>query len=74
MNCLIALSGGLDSVVLLDLLQKQRPEFSLRAVHVHHGLHPHAEQWANHCDMLCAQWEIPLDIVYVNIKKIGVKA
>lgn len=69
MNCLIALSGGLDSVVLLDLLQKQRPEFFLRAIHIHHGLHPHATQWVEHCKMLCAQWDIPLSIVYVKIKK-----
>lgn len=69
MNCLIALSGGLDSVVLLELLQKQHPEFSLRAIHVHHGLHPNATEWVRHCETLCAQWNVPLEIVYVNIKK-----
>ena len=43
----VGLSGGLDSVVLLDVLGHARDtiDFSLRAVHVHHGLSPHAEGW-----------------------------
>ncbi|MEX0372564.1 tRNA lysidine(34) synthetase TilS [Spiribacter roseus] len=43
----VAFSGGLDSTVLLHLAaQGQRP---VRAVHVHHGLQPAADDWAAHC-------------------------
>lgn len=45
----VGLSGGLDSVVLLHLAAqlRQRMACELSAVHVHHGLSPNADQWAN---------------------------
>ncbi len=44
----MALSGGLDSMVLLHacVAQGMAP---LTAIHVHHGLHPEAESWARLC-------------------------
>ncbi|MBN8770953.1 MAG: tRNA(Ile)-lysidine synthetase, partial [Thiobacillus sp.] len=41
----LALSGGLDSVALLHALLALRDlhPFELQAVHVHHGLSPHAD-------------------------------
>ncbi|AZN35931.1 tRNA lysidine(34) synthetase TilS [Iodobacter ciconiae] len=44
----VGLSGGLDSVVLLHLLATLRHSqlFVLRALHVHHGLSPNADAWA----------------------------
>ncbi len=49
----IALSGGLDSHVLLHLAARLRDSvpfpLSLRAVHVHHGMHPLASAWAMQC-------------------------
>ena len=51
----LALSGGLDSVVLLHALLTLRDfhPFTLQAVHVHHGLSPHADAWADFCAQLC---------------------
>ena len=49
---MIAFSGGLDSSVLLDTLARQRArgdQWSLHAVHVHHGLQPAADAWPEHC-------------------------
>ncbi|KPC52944.1 tRNA lysidine(34) synthetase TilS [Amantichitinum ursilacus] len=48
----VGLSGGVDSVVLLHLLARCAQAASgtiplrLSAVHVHHGLSPHADAWA----------------------------
>lgn len=58
----VALSGGLDSVVLLHLLFGLRDAFgfALSAVHVHHGLSPNADAWADFCGRLCAEWAVPL--------------
>jgi len=69
----VALSGGLDSVVLLDLLQRAREQrgFELAAVHVHHGLSPNADAWATHCQALCAALDVPLRIVRVSVKPEG---
>ena len=65
---LIALSGGLDSTVLLSLfakLRQKRPHLqplSIRAIHIHHGLSQNADNWAKHCQNLCDQFQIPLVI------------
>lgn len=55
----LALSGGLDSVVLLDLAVQYcaSREKSLRVIHVHHGLSANADQWAEHCLNMCRIYE-----------------
>ncbi|QPB42046.1 tRNA lysidine(34) synthetase TilS [Rodentibacter haemolyticus] len=71
-GCLIALSGGLDSGVLLSLFAKYRkkqPHFHLRAIHIHHGLSPNADSWAKHCQTLCDKFDISLIIEYVQIDR-----
>ncbi|SDZ99367.1 tRNA lysidine(34) synthetase TilS [Nitrosospira multiformis] len=65
----IALSGGVDSVVLLDLLvplasQMQLP---LSAVHVNHGISPNADKWSEFCRNLCQFRNIPLEIARVKV-------
>ena len=65
----LGLSGGLDSVALLHLLlalREQHP-FALRAVHVHHGLSPHADHWADFCARLCASHAVELSTHRVRI-------
>ncbi len=65
----VGLSGGLDSVVLLDLLQRAAPARPLSAVHVHHGLSPHADAWERHCAGLCAERGVPLDVAHVRVER-----
>jgi tRNA(Ile)-lysidine synthase len=69
----VGLSGGVDSVVLLDLLRAAAPRigFRLAAVHVHHGLSPHADDWARFCRDLCRQWGVPLAVRRVKVEKRG---
>jgi tRNA(Ile)-lysidine synthase len=62
----VALSGGVDSVVLLHLL-KNHPRVS--AIHVHHGLSPNAGAWAQFCRRLCRRLGIPLSARRVRVKK-----
>lgn len=67
---LVAFSGGLDSTVLLHqltLLRQQRPELQLRAIHIHHGLSPHADSWAQHCRSVCAEWLVELEVVAITV-------
>jgi tRNA(Ile)-lysidine synthase len=47
----VALSGGLDSMVLLHLAQEaaHAAGLPLFAFHVHHGLSPNADAWGAHC-------------------------
>jgi tRNA(Ile)-lysidine synthase len=60
----IALSGGMDSMVLLHalvLLQKETP-FSLFALHVNHGISPNAAHWAEFCQQRCADLGVPCEV------------
>ena len=67
---LLALSGGLDSSVLLHVLTvvQERHQVPLRAVHVHHGLLPHADAWSRHCETACGQLGVPLEVVRLDLK------
>ncbi|SFC20628.1 tRNA lysidine(34) synthetase TilS [Pseudoalteromonas denitrificans] len=68
----VALSGGVDSVVLLHLLHtfnKLHPEFKLEAIHVDHGLSLNAKNWQTFCSNLCNELDIPLKIAEVEVKK-----
>ena len=69
-RCALAFSGGLDSTVLLHQLvcwQRQQPQLRVRALHVHHGLSPNADSWAVHCQQICQQWQIPCDVLHVQV-------
>ena len=68
---MVGFSGGLDSTVLLHLLANapgRRPG-GLRALHVHHGLQAVADDWQQHCSKLCATWNIPLQLVHVEVPR-----
>lgn len=64
-----ALSGGVDSVVLLDLLipLSVSLRFSLSAVHVNHGISANALKWSKFCRDLCRSRGIPLKIAKVKV-------
>lgn len=66
----LGLSGGMDSMVLLESLAELGREHALpplRAIHVHHGLHPDADGWAEHCLRETAARNLPLLIEHVQI-------
>ena len=74
----VALSGGIDSVVLLHLLHQlqKRQNFSLKASHVHHGLSKNADKWVKFCEKLCTNLSIPLNVNYVILpqkKPLGIE-
>ena len=63
----VALSGGLDSTVLLHAAvsvggagASAALPVPLLAVHVNHGLHPSADQWQAHCAAACRKLGIEL--------------
>ncbi|MCX8960793.1 tRNA lysidine(34) synthetase TilS [Erwinia psidii] len=69
-HLLVAYSGGVDSSVLLHqlvLLRQQLPALHLRAIHIHHGLNPLADSWVSHCQRQCAEWQVLLEVVNVQV-------
>jgi len=74
----VALSGGVDSVVLLHLLHsfQKKHRFTLNAMHVHHGLSKNADKWVKFCEKLCEKLSIPLEVQYVKLpqkKSLGIE-
>ncbi|GKW53669.1 tRNA(Ile)-lysidine synthase [Pseudoalteromonas sp. NCCP-2140] len=66
----VALSGGVDSVVLLHLMkqaQQQHSELKLEAVYVNHGLSKYADEWQGFCQSLCEELDVAFKAVHVEI-------
>jgi tRNA(Ile)-lysidine synthase len=57
---LVLLSGGRDSVCLLDLAARLADEVA--ALHVDYGLRPSSRADAEHCAALCARLGVPLTV------------
>lgn len=68
-HLLLALSGGIDSMVLLHALQQlsQRLPFTLSAMHVHHGLSPHADRWLQVCQQTCIESATPFYVEKIHV-------
>ena len=65
----VAFSGGADSLALLHALSALRERLvptTIGAVHVHHGLHEHADAWVNDCRRMCARLDVPLEVLRVD--------
>ncbi|RZG07758.1 tRNA lysidine(34) synthetase TilS [Pseudoalteromonas sp. CO348] len=67
----IALSGGVDSVVLLHLCREYANKHNviLQAVYVNHGLSQHATQWQQFCQSLCETLNVPFVAKQVSITR-----
>jgi tRNA(Ile)-lysidine synthase len=65
----VGLSGGVDSVVLLDLLVPLSVQLhaTLSAIHINHGISPNADRWSHFCHHLCHSRGVPLEIVRLKI-------
>jgi len=64
----IAYSGGIDSHVLLHAmsqLRRQNPQLILHALHVHHGLSRYADDWVEHCRVICSDLNINFSCEYI---------
>ena len=71
-RCILAVSGGADSMALLYVLCSLRDELgiSLRAVHVHHGLRgAEADRDAAWVQESCERLNIPCEVRYVDVRE-----
>ncbi|NRR30640.1 tRNA lysidine(34) synthetase TilS [Oxalobacteraceae bacterium] len=67
----IALSGGLDSSVLLHLASAYAREHgvALYAFHIHHGISPNADAWEAHCAQVCADLGVTFEARRVTLQR-----
>jgi len=69
---LLAFSGGVDSVVLLDLLVNVLKESdALRIIHINHNLNEHSNDWAQFSSEVCEKYDLPLICESVEPKRHG---
>lgn len=59
---LVMLSGGRDSVCMLDLAIRARGAEAVRALHVNYGLREEADGDERHCEELCGRLDVPLEV------------
>jgi tRNA(Ile)-lysidine synthase len=67
----VGLSGGCDSVVLLHAAAALGLGERLSALHVNHGLSPHAGMWAEFCTVLCAGLGVRLAVASVTVDRVS---
>ncbi|WP_298839643.1 tRNA lysidine(34) synthetase TilS [uncultured Salinicola sp.] len=69
----VALSGGLDSSLLLHMVAPlaRRRGIALRAIHVNHGLQAAAGDFELHCRALCQALAVPLSVAHVEVEPAG---
>lgn len=68
----VAYSGGLDSQVLLSALaalRRQGAGFSLRAVHVDHGLQTDSGIWAERCRDACEALGVACEVLRISVAR-----
>lgn len=73
----LAYSGGLDSSVLLDAAVRMAGAEFCVALHVHHGLSPNADVWAEHCAAQAARLGVRFEAERVTLhgaNALGVEA
>ena len=71
-NFTVALSGGVDSVVLLHVmhvLKQEMPKLKVSAIYVNHGLSEYANDWQAFCQNLCVELDIPFNTAQVTISR-----
>jgi tRNA(Ile)-lysidine synthase len=68
---LLGLSGGLDSMVLLEILSlvARRRRIRVSALHVNHQLSPNASAWERFCRRTCRDRSIPFRSVRVQVAR-----
>ncbi|HZZ14289.1 MAG TPA: tRNA lysidine(34) synthetase TilS [Paraburkholderia sp.] len=65
----VAFSGGVDSSVLLDAVARVAGASRCVALHVHHGLSPHADAWLAHCEAFARERGVEFAAQRVEVKR-----
>ncbi|HEY7758811.1 MAG TPA: tRNA lysidine(34) synthetase TilS [Burkholderiales bacterium] len=67
------MSGGVDSVVLLDVLVQitRLQPLRLTALHVNHHISPNAARWAQFCAACCTRYGVPCAVADVQVEVAG---
>jgi tRNA(Ile)-lysidine synthase len=68
-NFLLAISGGIDSMLMLKIatLINDDTGFNLRAIHINHNYSSNAKEMEKHCSDICYEYNINLTIKNIHL-------
>ena len=68
-NFLLALSGGVDSMLLLKIatLVNNDESFNFRAIHINHNHSSNAKEMEKHCSDICHEYSINLTVKNIHL-------
>jgi len=71
----LGVSGGADSVALLEVLNELKVTYNLRlfVVHINHGLREEAKEEAEYVESLCKERDIPFYLFKEDVKELSKK-
>ena len=64
---IVALSGGVDSVVLLQTLKNSRPDLHIIAAHCNHNLREQSKEDEDFCKRLCEDNDIHFEVTDLDV-------
>jgi tRNA(Ile)-lysidine synthase len=67
----VGFSGGVDSTVLLHLLDEVGMKAPLHALHVNHMMQADADRWEEHCRTVCAALNVSFESIRVPVTPIA---
>jgi len=69
----VGVSGGPDSLALLHLLTRLRPEYDLRlrVAHLNHGLRPSADEDSEFVTQIAKAWDVPCTVERADVAAIA---
>lgn len=70
-SIVLGISGGIDSMVLLDLVAKVHPIGKITVAHIDHGMRPDSSSDAEFVHHACQGYGITFDSVRVDIQQIA---
>ena len=68
-NVIVACSGGVDSMVLLELIRKVQDAKNIVVAHVHHGLRKSATRDEKIVSLYCKKHKISVEILRIKAKE-----
>lgn len=72
-DCLIGVSGGIDSMALLHWMAQNRERFpcSIRVMHVDHGINQNSSDWATFVGDVCSELGMRFEVKKVSLDGLG---
>lgn len=72
-NIIVGVSGGVDSMVLADILYRNRDYLNkdFKVLHVDHQIHPESATWAKFVADWCRERSVPYEAVQVDLTGFG---